>query len=137
MSLTYAETSALFRKYFTLNETQCKATLTTRFADAFPDALVRLREAYAKPMPVISCCRSSAHNSNVGGAPGSLHIYDTREGTCAVDVSIQSGSERAALIKTALDMGWSVGVKQGMVHLDCRTLVYPNDPQVLFLYSKV
>ena len=137
MSLTYAETSARFRKYFTLDETQCKATLTTRFADIFPDAIADLREAYGQPMKLISCCRSSGHNAAVGGAKGSLHIYDTREGTCAADVSIQDGSSRARLVKLALDMGWSVGVKQGMVHLDCRTLVYPNDPQVLFLYSKV
>ena len=137
MSSVYAELSAEFKRYFSFTELACKATGNTRFADEFPDALLRLRLAYNAPMPIISCCRSQEHNAKVGGASHSLHIYDTREGTCAVDVRITTGSERARLIKLALDQGWSVGVKQGMVHLDCRTLVYPDDQQVLFLYSKV
>jgi hypothetical protein len=137
MSVQYKDTPATFRKLFSEDELRCKASGLLILADEFAEALTELRLEFNAPMPVISGCRSNAHNAAVGGAKASQHICDTGRGANAVDVRIIDGASRAHLIKLALNKGWSVGVKHGMVHLDRRTAINGADPQVLFLYGTV
>lgn len=135
--MQYKDTPTVFQQYFSEDELKCKASGLLILAPGFAEALADLRIAFNSPMPVISCCRSTAHNAKVGGAELSQHICDTGRGANAVDIRIADGISRARLSKIALNKGWSVGVKQGMVHLDRRTAIRESDPQVLFLYGTV
>jgi len=83
--------------------------------------------AFGSPMVVNSCCRSRAYNIKVGGNPRSLHMMDNPvhpiDGTAAVDISATGGGViRLALVKAALDLGWSVGIAKTFTHLDRRDL---------------
>ena len=135
--MQYKDTPSMFKQYFSEDEIKCKASGLLILAEGFAEALTELRVAFNSPMPVISCCRSAEYNKAIGGAPLSQHICDTGRGANAVDVRIADGITRARLIKLALNKDWSVGIKQGMVHLDRRTAIRESDPQVLFLYGKV
>jgi uncharacterized protein YcbK (DUF882 family) len=106
----------------------------------FAERLDNLREALGRPMVLTSACRSEAHNRRVGGAASSLHICDAparpgQKGTLAVDVRVRDRQEAATLVRTALNLGWSVGVPpdgKGFIHCDARDLL--NLPQVVFGY---
>jgi hypothetical protein len=106
-------------------ELACKATDEVVLAPGFTDHLVALRLAWARPMIVNSCCRSSKHNIAVGGHERSLHVYDSphwpTRGACAIDFKVSSPQEAMELMLCAADLGWSVGVpKGGFLHLDRR-----------------
>jgi hypothetical protein len=125
-------------KYFSKLELACKGSGIVLLAEGFEDKLVELREAYARPMYVNSCCRSLAHNITVGGHPKSSHIYDhpKREfkGTYGIDIRMKNSADRAELILLALQLGWCVGVNKTFLHLDRRRDYFPTYPQVVFLY---
>jgi len=114
--------------YFTHKELACPLTGVVRLAPGFSVALLDLRMAYDRPMAVNSCCRSLRHNHRISGHEKSLHVYDlpyhSTGGTAAIDISWPANpADRALLVKTALDQGWSVGVARWGVHLDRRDLV--------------
>lgn len=122
---------------FSHEELQCRATGVVRLAPGFAHKLAVLRMTFGKPMIVTSCCRSAEHNRRVGGHPRSLHVYDEpahpTSGTCAIDIRNQGSGYTVLLIRTALDMGWSVGVPSGgFIHLDRRDIV--GLPQAVFGY---
>jgi len=127
-------------KYFTAKELQCPQSGIVKLAPGFDVKLDELREAYGAPLHVNSCCRSTAHNANVGGADNSFHIYDRQgrgvQGTCAIDIRMTDGKSRWRLANIAMELGWSVGVAKGFLHLDRRT-DYPESgwPEpVMFTY---
>ena len=123
------------RVVFTEEELRCKGSGKLRLDPIFVEELKKLRSAFNEAMQAISCCRSAMHNAREGGAKQSFHICDSAEndGTCAIDIATPSAAYRTRLVKLALDMGWSVGVKKTMVHLDCRTACRQH-PQVIFVY---
>jgi uncharacterized protein YcbK (DUF882 family) len=85
--------------------------------------LNRLREAFGKPLIVTSGFRCQAHNSAVGGAKASQHLYGT-----GVDIKPASGGkeELDRLFKLAQEekafTGIGDGRPRGFVHLDVRAL---------------
>jgi hypothetical protein len=120
--------------YFTAEELRCKGSGMLRLAPGFDQHLLELRLAFARPMGLISCCRSEAHNKAEKGAPQSFHICDdSRVGTCAIDVATPDPGYRTDLLELALSKGWSVGVKKTMLHLDMRTHYYGHR-KVVFVY---
>ena len=122
--------------YFTHKELACPLTNKVRLAPHFGTALLDLRMATG-PMIVNSACRSLTHNRRIGGHARSLHVFDypfhKTNGTAAIDISWPTNSaDRAFLVKTALDQGWSVGVARWGIHLDLRNIV--DLPQMVFGY---
>lgn len=112
---------------FTHAELACRATGVVKLAPGFPEHLVALRLAWARPMIVNSCCRSRAHNAAEKGHPNSLHVYDAPHwptgGTAAVDFRVTDGGVARELAILAFNLGWSVGVpKAGFLHLDRREI---------------
>lgn len=93
-----------------------------------PDFLVKLdtcRELSGVPFRITSSFRTPEKNRRVGGSPGSMHLKGR-----AVDIECESGEDRAIIIKTALNLGLSVGVMRTGLHLDDR------DVQIVFDYYK-
>lgn len=120
------------RIYFSEAELACKGSGKIILAPGFPEALLALRLAYGKPMPVTSVCRSAEHNKRVGGAPSSYHICDTGRGCCAADVRIVDLEERAKFTALALAMGWTVAHHRSFIHIDRRA--DHGAKQIMFLY---
>lgn len=120
---------------FTEDELRCKGSGKLRLDPIFRKELLDLRIAFNRPMTPISCCRSAMHNTAERGAKFSFHICDNPEdaGTCAIDIATPTAEYRTALVKLALKMNWSVGIKRTMVHLDCRTEARGHK-QVIFTY---
>ncbi len=104
----------------------CPETGVVKLATGFGELLVALRCIFGEPMPAISCCRSAEHNAKIGGHDRSLHVWDKPhhpvDGTCAIDISTVSIHYAWRLIGVAHELGWSYGIKPGMVHLDRREL---------------
>ena len=123
--------------YFTRKELACKATGGLLLADGFAENLVTLRDKYAKPMIVTSCCRSRAYNKEVGGNPNSFHIFDHPRhgflGTCAIDIAVTDLRHRGHLMSLAWSLGWSIGFHKNFLHLDRRS-DYTGLKQTVFVY---
>lgn len=127
-------------RWFSRSELACKGSGLLRLHPGFALRLDALREALGRPMVLTSACRSELHNRRVGGAPNSFHICDVaarpgQAGCLAVDVRVRDRQEAAALVRAALDLGWSVGVpsdSKGFIHCDARDLL--NLPQAVFGY---
>lgn len=125
------------RVYFTTAELGCRCHVCKgkgKLAPGFREALLGLRLAWARPMPLSSVCRCLAHNKAVGGMPGSYHIYETEVGTCAFDNRIVDSAERADFVELCLQLGWRVGVNKNFVHADRAPDYYENEKRILFLY---
>lgn len=123
--------------YFTHQELACRSTGVVKLDPQFVIYLLELRVAYARPMMVNSCCRSKAYNAEIGGHERSLHVYNFPhhdvDGTAAIDVSWSANpGDRVDFLRTALEMGWSVGVAMGFLHLDRRDIA--GLPQQTFGY---
>jgi hypothetical protein len=114
---------------FTPGELWCRGSGKIAFHPGFLDALQALRAAWGHSMTINSACRSAEHNRKVSGHPRSLHICDEpaqpgQQGCLAVDVRTIDAATTRALVKLALDMGWSVGVSgKGFIHLDRRDMI--------------
>ena len=71
-----------------------------------------LRAVHRKPILIVSGYRCPVHNSAIGGAPDSQHMYasavDVLPGTCTLDEAVNAGFI-------------GIGTKNGVpVHLDVR-----------------
>lgn len=127
--------------YFTDDELRCKGSRMLKLAYGFRDKLNQLRFAWGRPLSINSCCRSTAYNKSVGGAPKSFHLFDAAngvDGTCAADISTVgwSGADRHKFAQLAMGMGWSIGVAKTFLHVD-RRADYPKsgyDKPILFTY---
>ena len=94
-------------QYFTEEEMACKGTGECEMEPEFMDKLIAIREQLDKPMIITSGYRHLAHNSTIGGAKNSPHLYGR-----AVDVKV-AGGEALELIEVALHYGMTgIGVKQ-------------------------
>lgn len=88
------------------------------FADIdmlFMHNVQRLREAFGRPMIVLSGCRCKDHNKDVGGSKNSYHLAGR-----ALDIRVDSNSERHKLVRLAAMIFNGVGVHNGYVHIDAR-----------------
>ena len=93
--------------YFTEEELACHGTGECDMEPEFMEKLIAVREDYNKPMIITSGYRHLAHNSTIGGAKHSPHLYGR-----AVDVKVMGG-DALRLIKMALKHGMTgIGVKQ-------------------------
>jgi hypothetical protein len=124
--------------YFSHKELACRSTGVTKLDPQFAIALLDLRITYARPMKVNSCCRSKAHNVEIGGHERSLHVYNFPyhevDGAAAIDIAWPNNQgDRLDLLRTAVEMGWSVGVAKWGLHLDRRDLA--GLPPTAFGYS--
>ena len=106
-------------QYFTEEEMACKGTGECEMEPEFMDKLITIREQLDKPMVITSGYRHKAHNSIIGGARNSPHLFGR-----AVDVKI-AGGDALQLIQVALHYGMTgIGVKQRgtydarFIHLD-------------------
>lgn len=124
-------------KYFTLDELRAKSE--DEFHSGFLEKLDYLRDMVASPFHVTSCARTKAYNKKIGGSSRSLHISDKpvrdgAEGCMAVDIAVTSRVFKVNVIKTALALGWSVGVndKKRFLHLDRRVDI--GEEQTVFSY---
>ncbi len=124
-------------KYFKLEELD--ATSESQFHPGFLQHLDDLREHLKRSLIITSGARSASHNSEIGGKEKSLHIYDApqhagQKGCMAVDIGIPDPGMKMELVKTALLLGWSVGIndKKRFVHVDRRVDI--GLPQAVFSY---
>jgi len=115
-------------KYFTDKELAAKDTGIVKLAEGFGERIDALRSAWGSPLIVNSCCRTKAHNDEIGGSPKSLHVYDfpyhPTGGTCAIDFrKFDDPAVEEKFKALAMHMGFSVGDEAGCVHVDDRTRV--------------
>jgi uncharacterized protein YcbK (DUF882 family) len=82
---------------------------------AFLLIIVELRRRCGFPFVLNSTWRSAEKNRKVGGAKDSMHLKGR-----AVDIAVGNGTQRAILLKMALEMGLSVGIMVNAVHVDNR-----------------
>ena len=87
------------------------------------DRLDVLRELVNSPLHITSSFRSESYNKSVGGSTRSQHLKGR-----AVDLSCNSSTLRAKIVKNALDLGLTCGVAKTFVHIDNR------DNQIVFTY---
>jgi hypothetical protein len=127
--------------FFSRAELACQGSGVLRLHPAMPEALPRLRRAVGRALPVVSGCRSEAHNTAVRGAPNSRHRFDLRWrdgsiGTLAIDIRVTDAAFVHHIITAGLPLGWSFGVAnirvKPIVHADLRTAV--GDAAVVFGY---
>lgn len=100
--------------HFTTREFACKDGCG--WSEPNPRLLARLealRERLKRPIHIVSGCRCCPHNSKVGGASRSQHIYGR-----AADIPASLG----VTVKMAKDCGFTgIGTRQGkVVHVDVR-----------------
>lgn len=123
-------------KLFTHRELMARDSGIVQLHPGFADFLLALRIAFGQPMAVGSCCRTKTHNKDVGGHPRSLHIYDLPyhdiRGAMAIDIVIANGTDKGTLHALAWTDGWSVGVRDDILHLDRRVDI--GMPQGYFTY---
>ena len=98
-------------QYFTEEEMACKGTGECEMEPEFMDKLIAIREQIGKPMIITSGYRHLAHNSTIGGAKNSPHLYGR-----ALYVKV-AGGDALELIEVALHYGMTgIGVKQRGPH---------------------
>ena len=88
-----------------------------RMNKAFLEKLDTCRHLAGVPFHITSSYRTPEKNRRVGGSPGSMHLKGR-----AVDVLCTDGIIRAAIVKSALSMGLSVGIMRSAVHIDDREI---------------
>ena len=122
-------------KFFSTSEMECKCGKKCyNLAPGFIEKLDELREAFGYAMIPTSCCRCPTHNGKEGGKTSSFHLITNSisKGTCAIDIKRKDYNYDAALICTALDLGWSIGLAKTFIHLDRRGDY--GAPRVIFTY---
>lgn len=114
---------------FRASELACPTDNRIKVDKRFLEAVRYLRELWGRPLVVNSFCRSTVHNTKVGGHPRSLHLMDNPHwptlGTIAVDFCTIGWS--FSKVEEFLDLAWEMGFSQGngsnFVHLDFRCLI--------------
>lgn len=118
-------------KYFSAREFRCKCGRPE--CDARPPTarllrkLDELREAWARPLIVVSGGRCEYHNAREGGATGSKHVNGE-----AADFFFPDEEEKLEFVRLATRLkfggiGWGV-VGDGRVHLDVRRRMPGSGP---------
>jgi zinc D-Ala-D-Ala carboxypeptidase len=106
-------------KYFTLEEFDCQHTGENRMEQDFLDKLDALREHCGFPFVITSGYRSPDHPLEaVKEIPG------THAQGIAADIKITNSARRYAIIKAALEHGFTgLGVAGDFIHVDTRGTV--------------
>jgi zinc D-Ala-D-Ala carboxypeptidase len=104
-------------KYFDIKEFDCQETGENNMLPEFIHSLDELREKCGFPFTITSGYRSVRHSIEAAKqAPG------THAQGIAADIAVSTGSQRRAIIKHALELGFSgIGVAKTFVHVDIRT----------------
>ena len=102
-------------KYFKPEEMACRGTGQLQMDSRLLDNLDILRSRFNSPLTVLSAYRSAYHNSCVGGAVRSRHLFGD-----ACDISIRN-KDKFLLEKLALDLGFTgLGYYNTFLHIDRR-----------------
>lgn len=115
--------SKMLTKNFSEDEIRCKCGCGLAAIDPqFMNLLQALRDAYGKPLRIVSGVRCLSHNKAEGGAEHSQHVSDPASGkVCnAVDIAVGSGSDRYKLITLATRIFTGIGVAKTFLHVDSR-----------------
>ena len=106
-------------EHFSEDELRCKGTGEIKMDEPFMKKLVALRKKLNQTMSITSGYRHPAHNSVIGGARNSPHLYGK-----AVDV-LCYGKKAYNIIRLGIKYGFTgIGVKQHgphenrFIHLD-------------------
>lgn len=100
--------------YFTPAETACKCGCGMNINPKLLGIANAVRQEIGLPMGVTSGARCQTYNKKVGGKANSAHTRGL-----ALDISVQSGSYRMALIKALLKNGVRrIGIAKTFVHFD-------------------
>ena len=103
-------------KYFSVNEFACKHTGENHIDLNFVARLDELREKCGFPFAITSGYRSAEHPEEAKKAKPGTHSLGI-----AADIRVTNGSQRAIIVKNALDMGFNgIGVAKTFVHVDTR-----------------
>ena len=110
-------------KHFKRSEFKCKCG---KYCDGFPvepseklvELLETIRDHFNAPVTVASGVRCKTHNTNVGGASASQHLYGT-----AADIKVKGKTpkEVAAYCQTLLPNSGGIGLYNTWVHVDVRS----------------
>lgn len=92
-------------------------------APAFLKKIQLLRDDYG-PISFSSVLRCPDHNRDVGGSERSYHMKGW-----AGDIPVSSSRDRHRLVMLATAIGFSVGIRKDIVHIDIRP-----GPPIIFLY---
>lgn len=104
---------------FSRSEFACKCGCGFNTVDVDTLALLEaIREYFGKPVVITSACRCANHNSSVGGAKNSQHVYGR-----ATDIKIPGVSpiEISWFAETLIPDSGGIGVYESFCHLDTRT----------------
>lgn len=104
-------------KYFDISEFDCQETGENEMLPEFIHSLDELREKCGFPFTITSGYRSERHSIEAAKqAPG------THAQGIAADIAIFTGSQRRAIVKHALELGFGgIGIAKTFVHVDIRT----------------
>lgn len=108
-------------KYFERQEFRCKCGKCGGFPVEPDEGLVKLldkiRAHFGVPVTVNSGVRCKTHNTNVGGASGSQHLYGT-----AADIVVKGVTPKkaAAYAETLLQNTGGIGIYSWGIHVDVR-----------------
>jgi len=102
---------------FVGSELQCRCCGNLIYEQSTIDLIQELRDELNIRFRVNSFYRCKSHNQKVGGGTNSQHLYGR-----AMDISTEGWkwSQRAKLVKGALNKGLSVGIYRSFVHVDNR-----------------
>jgi len=117
--------------HFAPSELACRCCNRVRMLHEVVDFLEMCRQAMDKPLRITSGYRCPVHNSKVGGAPRSAHLYGA-----AVDVAV-SGADAMMFIEFAAadDRIGGIGVMQRgpvagrFIHVDALPFPSPSHPR--------
>ena len=109
----------VLRDYFKDSEFDCNCGKCGKgIADMQPDLLTKLtiaRDLAGIPFVLNSAMRCQDWNRKQGGKPDSAHLRGY-----AVDIRINHGSARMAIVRAALAAGFNrIGIYGSFVHVDC------------------
>lgn len=109
-------------KHFKRSEFKCKCGKCGGFPvepdKKLVELLVQIREHFDSPVTITSGVRCKTHNTNVGGASSSQHLYGT-----AADFKVKGKTpkEVAAYCETLLPKSGGIGLYSTWVHVDVRS----------------
>lgn len=102
-------------RYFKITDFDCQETGQNKMSADFIHRLDDLREACGFPFYVTSGYRSPDHSIEKRKSEPGTHTRGI-----AADIAVSGGAQRRAIVAQALEMGMSVGVAKGFVHVDIR-----------------
>jgi uncharacterized protein YcbK (DUF882 family) len=117
-------------QYFKSSEFDCKHTGKNEMNLDFLQYMDELRERCGFPLVITSGYRDVTHPVEAKKDKPGFHSKGV-----AADVSATTGDLKYIIVNQAMEMGfYGIGVHRAFIHLDCRQLIYPEMPKVVFAY---